>query len=94
MNTELHCAPIDLRNFHPREWRERISSAMRGLAPRDSVELINDQDTLPLRDSFQAQLPGGFDWETLQSGPDAWRMRITRLAAGQGGGCCGGCCGG
>ncbi|MDR7272574.1 uncharacterized protein (DUF2249 family) [Pelomonas saccharophila] len=94
MNLDLHCAPIDLRNFHPHEWQERISGAMRSLAPRDSVELINDQDPLRLRDGLQAELPGGFAWEALQSGPDTWRVRITRQAAGQGGGCCGGCCGG
>lgn len=93
MSLDLRFAPVDLRDFHPHEWPARISSTLRGLGPRDSVELINDQDPLGLRDGLQAQLPGGFGWEALQSGPDVWRVRITRLPAGQGG-CCGGCCGG
>ena len=39
---------------------------------------------------LQAQAPGSFEWAYLESGPDTWRVQITRREAGS---CCGGCCG-
>ena len=43
--------------------------------------LINDHDPKPLRYQFEAQYPGEFTWDYLQTGPKAWRVRIGRAAA-------------
>jgi len=42
--------------------------------------LVNDHDPKPLRYQFQAEHPGEFTWDYLESGPEAWRVRIARAA--------------
>jgi len=43
------------------------------------MELINDHDP-KLHSQLQAEMPGQFGWDCLQSGPDVWRVRIAKLA--------------
>lgn len=87
-------ATVDVRRIAPRERHPLIFSTFRGLAAGQSMELVNDHDPLPLQDRFQAELPGQFAWDTLESGPDTWRVGITRLAGSHGDGRCCGSCGG
>ena len=87
-------ATLDLRALAPGERHLRVFSSFRELAPRESVELLNDHDPRRLRDIFQAELPGAFAWDALESGPATWRVRITKLTGGHGhahSGCCGSC---
>lgn len=43
--------------------------------------LINDHDPVPLYYQFAVQFPGAFTWEYLMTGPDEYRVKITRVAA-------------
>lgn len=83
---------IDVRELPPRERHATIFWTFGSLAPNESMEIVNDHDPQPLCLQFQANFPRKFRWEDLESGPLAWRVRITKLAdphaAGQ---CCGGC---
>jgi uncharacterized protein (DUF2249 family) len=59
----------------------------------DHFILLNAHDPLPLRDKFEAEFAGVFAWEYLERGPEAVRIRITKLrppAAGVRFGECGG----
>ncbi|WP_284614749.1 DUF2249 domain-containing protein [Aquabacterium humicola] len=86
---------LDVRALPPRERHPLIFSTFRGLAAGEAMQLVNDHDPRPLYHHFQAELPGGFGWDYLESGPETWRVRITRLATSKAGGsCCGGCCNG
>ena len=85
---------IDIRPFPPRERHQLIFSAFGALTAGQAMELINDHDPQPLRRHFQAELPGQFDWQYLEEGPDTWRVAITRLATAHSAGPCCGSCGG
>jgi uncharacterized protein (DUF2249 family) len=92
----LQAAPstVDVRQIAPRDRHPLIFSTFRGLAANGAMELVNDHDPRPLYYQFQAELPGQFTWDYLDNGPDVWRVRITKLAAGHSDGRCCGSCGG
>ena len=81
---------VDVRTIAPRERHPLIFSTFRGLAPGAAMELVNDHDPRPLYYQFNAELPGQFSWDYLESGPDTWRVSIKRIAAAQPASCCGG----
>jgi uncharacterized protein (DUF2249 family) len=89
---------IDVRTVAPRERHPLIFSTFGALATGEALELVNDHDPRPLYYQFNAQMPGQFAWGYLESGPDLWRVAITRTqdapAADASGSCCGGGCGG
>ena len=91
-------ATVDVRRIAPRERHPLIFSTFRALARGQAMELVNDHDPRPLYFQFQAELPGGVAWDYLESGPDTWRVRITRIgehvSSAAAGSCCGGGCGG
>ena len=58
-----------------------IFAACQALAPGAGFVLVNDHDPKPLRYQFQAEHPGEFTKDYLESGPEAWRVRIARAAA-------------
>jgi uncharacterized protein (DUF2249 family) len=80
---------VDVRSIPPGERHPLIFSTFRALLPA-ALELVNDHDPRPLYHLFEAESPGAFDWAYLESGPDTWRVQITKRAAA--GTCCGGCC--
>lgn len=82
---------VDVRSIAPRDRHAQIFSTFRSLAAGQSMQLVNDHDPRPLHHQFQAELPGQFDWQYVEQGPDTWRVRISRRQAGST--CCGGCCG-
>ena len=83
---------IDVRTIAPDQRHALIFSTFEGLAKGQALELVNDHDPAPLRQQFNARLPGQFDWQYLEQGP-TWRVAITRTQAAHGseGQCCGGC---
>ena len=81
---------VDVRAIAPRDRHPLIFGKFDALAPGESLELVNDHDPRPLYHQFEAESPGAFDWAYLESGPDTWRVQITKRAAA--GTCCGGCC--
>ena len=88
-------AMVDLRGIVMRERHPLIFSAFNTLAEGQSMQLVNDHDPQPLRRQFEADLAGRFSWNTVEAGPEVWRIDIRRLAnAPASGGCCGHCGGG
>ena len=79
-NTEL----IDLTLFDVREIPCRVKHAQifqrwTELPVGQHFVLINDHDPVPLRYQFEAEFPGEFSWKYLVTGPDEFRVKITRL---------------
>lgn len=95
MTLTTYGTKVDVREIAPRDRHPMIFSTFRSLGAGESMELINDHDPKPLYYQFQAELPGQFSWEYLQSGPEVWRVRIAKQAkpasAHAQGGCCGSC---
>lgn len=81
MTTEAPKTIIDVRTIAPRDRHSLIFGTFASLAPDEALLLINDHDPKPLYYQFQAELGGQFSWEYLETGPDAWRVRISRVAA-------------
>lgn len=88
---------VDVRAIAPRDRHPLIFSTFGRLAQGEAME-PSTTTTLPLYYQFQAEMPGDFDWRYLASGPDVWRVSITRTgkagAARAAGSCCGGGCSG
>lgn len=76
-----HAGVLDVRPLPPARRHELIFSTFDGLAPGESFELVNDHDPKPLRYQLSAEHPDQFSWDYLESGPQAWRVRIGRNAA-------------
>ena len=69
---------LDIRSTPPAQRHPLIFKRFESLGPGESFVLVNDHDPKPLYYQFQAERMGTFDWEYLESGPEAWRVRITR----------------
>ncbi|WP_440098926.1 DUF2249 domain-containing protein [Streptosporangium sp. H16] len=73
---ELDVRPLRKPDKHP-----TIFATYEALAVGDSLVLVNNHDPRHLRDEFDAEHPGGYGWDYLDKGPEAWRIRITKLAS-------------
>ncbi len=71
---------IDVRNIAPRERHPLIFHTFDNLAVGEFFELRNDHDPRPLHYQFQHERAETFAWEYLESGPEVWRVRISRTA--------------
>ena len=85
-------ASLDLRHLPPHERHPRAFAHFDALAPDATLELVSDHDPLLLQRQFDALVPNLFRWTAVESGPEAWRVHLTKLARRDH--CCGGCCGG
>ena len=85
---------LDVRSEVPARRHTLILDTYHSLIPGAGFELVNDHDPKPLYYQFQAEMPGRFSWDYLETGPQDWRVRITRLAASHADGTCCGSCGG
>jgi uncharacterized protein (DUF2249 family) len=75
---------LDVRHLAPAQRHETIFAAYHGLAPESGYVLVNDHDPKPLRYQFEAEHPGEFTWDPLESGPAVWRVRIGRPLSNNG----------
>lgn len=80
MSTQAAETTVDVRTTVPRERHPMIFNAFRDLAPGDAFVLVNDHDPKPLYYQFQAELANQFKWDYLESGPEVWKVRITKTA--------------
>jgi len=94
MTLTTYGTKVDVREYAARDRHPLIRSTFRSLGVGETMELINDHDPKPLYHQLQAEMPGQFGWDDLQSGPDVWRVRIAKLAKSDSGGTCCGSCGG
>jgi uncharacterized protein (DUF2249 family) len=69
---------LDVRDLPPSQRHDAIFTAYRQLAPGEGFVLVNDHDPKPLRYQFEAEHPGEFTWDYLETGPSVWRVRIGR----------------
>ena len=72
---------LDVRQVTHAQRHGLIFTAYRALQPGRGFVLVNDHDPRPLRYQFEAQYPGEFTWDYLESGPRVWRVRIGRAGA-------------
>jgi uncharacterized protein (DUF2249 family) len=91
MSTAVTVEVMDVRLIPPPQRHLRIFAAYESLPVGGSLELHNDHDPVPLRQQFQELWPDLFGWDYLERGPELFRVRISRKAAGKS--CCG-CCSG
>jgi len=92
MTLTTYGTKVDVREYAARDRHPLIRSTFRSLGVGETMELINDHDPKPLYHQLQAEIPGQFGWDDLQSGPDVWRVRIAKLAKPDSGStCCGSC---
>lgn len=73
-------ATVDVRTIAPGDRHALIFGSFSKLLPGEALLLVNDHDPQPLYHQFQAEYGGEFRWETLESGPEVWQVRIDRIA--------------
>jgi uncharacterized protein (DUF2249 family) len=69
---DLRSVPCSIK--HPlilKTWRE--------LPVGDHFVLLNDHDPVPLRRQFEAEFTDTFAWDYLERGPEAFRVKLTKL---------------
>lgn len=71
---------LDVRALPPPLRHQLIFSKLDELHAGAAITLVNDHDPKPLRYQLEATEPGHFSWDYLEQGPDAWRVRIARIA--------------
>ena len=72
---------LDVRTIPPPQKHSTILSRFDALQPGQSFTLVNDHDPKPLYYQFNAEQPGRFEWEYLESGPSVWRVRIGKAGS-------------
>lgn len=73
---------LDVRTILPRDRHPLIFSTFDSLQPGEAFELVNDHAPKPLYYQFLHERPDLFQWDNLEEGPETWRVRITRVEAG------------
>jgi uncharacterized protein (DUF2249 family) len=73
---------LDVRPLVHARRHDAIFTAFGALSPGAGFVLVNDHDPRPLRFQFEAQHPGRFTWDYVESGPRTWRVRIGRVREG------------
>jgi len=75
-----HAQELDVR-AQPRAGRhERIFAAYDELAAGEAFVLVNDHDPKHLHQQLAARHAEQLTWDYVERGPDAWRVRIGRVA--------------
>jgi len=69
---------LDVRTLPHGARHEIIFSKLDALAPGQAPVIVNDHDPKPLKYQTSALWPDRFDWSYLESGPEVWRVAITR----------------
>lgn len=71
-------AELDVRAVSKPERHPMIFARFAELAQGESFVLVNTHEPVHLREEFDRDMPGAFDWAAQQAGPRDWRIRITR----------------
>ncbi|MHB8363254.1 MAG: DUF2249 domain-containing protein [Vulcanimicrobiaceae bacterium] len=70
---------LDVRVIEPRYKHPTIHSRLEALAAGETLQIVNDHDPRPLRFEIDHDRPGVFAWNYVESGPEVWRVDITRV---------------
>ena len=73
---------VDVRAIAPRDRHPLIFDSFAALAAGEALLLVNDHDPKPLYYQFQAESPGQFTWDYLESGPEVWKVMIGKTQDG------------
>lgn len=76
----MACIDLDVRSMAPALRHETIFRTWDQLPVGDTIVLVNDHDPLPLYYQFQAEHTDKFTWESIERGPEVWRVHIARTA--------------
>ena len=71
---------VDVRTLVPAQRHAKIFSLVEELAPGKAFILVNDHDPKPLHYQLEAEYPGQFSWEYVESGPQVWKVEIGKNA--------------
>lgn len=69
---------LDVRTLPPPKKHATIHELLEGLAPGDTLRIINDHDPRPLRYELEHDYPESFEWTYVESGPQTWRVDISK----------------
>ncbi len=71
---------LDVRPIPPAVRHDTIFEQLDGLAPGDTLRIVNDHDPAPLRFQLEAMRPRQFRWEYVEQGPEDWAVDLTNVA--------------
>lgn len=74
-------AELDVRTVAKPDRHPLIFARFAELAPGESFVLVNTHEPVHLREEFERDLPGTFDWQADRVAAREWRVRITRRTA-------------
>ena len=74
---------LDVRSLPPAQRHSRIFAQFAELAPGDWFVLVNDHDPKPLYYQLNFEYRGALIWDYLEQGPQDWRVRVGKGAAGK-----------
>jgi uncharacterized protein (DUF2249 family) len=77
-------AELDARVLPKPEKHKTIFATFAALSVGESFVLLNDHEPEPLRQEFEREHPGSYDWEYLEKGQTRgalWRTRISRRSS-------------
>lgn len=94
MTQTAEAIQVDTRPMLAKDRRNLVFWTFDQLSTNATMELLNDHDPVTLRSQFELEKPNLFAWETLESGPEVWRVMVTKLKGKHGVDHCCGACGG
>ncbi|MFZ3127679.1 MAG: DUF2249 domain-containing protein [Rhodoferax sp.] len=94
MTPVTQAVEVDTRPMPPKDRRTLVFWTFDQLGVDMTMELVNDHDPVTLRSQFELDKPNLFSWEYLESGPEVWRVAVTKLKGKHGVDHCCGACGG
>lgn len=74
---------LDVRSLPPAQRHSLIFARFAALAEGDWFVLVNDHDPKPLFYQLNFEYHGALIWEYLEQGPEGWRVRVGKGAAGE-----------
>jgi uncharacterized protein (DUF2249 family) len=69
---------LDVRPLRKPDKHPTIFAAYNALGHGESFVLVNNHDPIHLREEFETEHPGSYDWDYLESGPREWRIEIRK----------------
>lgn len=80
-NTTEDIQVLDVRGMRKPDKHPAIFATYSELPVNGAFVLVNDHDPRHLRQEFETDHPGGFDWTYLNREMRDWRIKITKLAS-------------
>jgi uncharacterized protein (DUF2249 family) len=72
---------LDVRPLRKADKHPTVFAAYNALGHGESVVLVNNHDPIHMREEFETEHPGSYDWDYLERGPREWRIEIRKLTS-------------